>query len=137
MAVLIGSDSFFSTWGTCRTIIGNGSTGISGGGSNNLVWTSGFRTTEGNGFVRLDPLARIPFTATYVDFISGNTFLLRDATAYVVMDQRDADELIGEDVTLSGPDTFAITSDYLTAAGQNVTTTGYYPITSIGLLTAF
>jgi hypothetical protein len=127
--------SLVTTWGTCRTAIGNGSTGLAGGGLYNYEWTSGFRTTEGNGFVRLDPDARIAFTATFVDFISGNTFLLKDATTYVVMDQRDADELIGEDVTLTGPDSFAITADYLTSAGQTVTTTGYFPITAIGLLT--
>jgi hypothetical protein len=127
-----------TTWGQHRTAIGNGDTGFSyTSGANNLEWSSGFYTTEGNGFVRLDPLARLTFTATYVEFTSGSVFRLKDATSYIVMDQAEADELIGENVELTGPGTFAITSDYLTSGGQSVTTTGYVPITSIGLLTAF
>ena len=124
-----------TTWAQCRTAIGNGNTGIGFGGTNNTEWTSGFSTTAGNGFVRLDPLARLAFTATYVTFFSSTTFLLRDATVYIVMDQREADHLIGQNVDLTGPDTFAITADYLTAAGQTVTTTGINPITAIGYLT--
>jgi hypothetical protein len=136
MAYPIGSDTGISTWGAMRTAIGNGDTGFGlGSGANNYEWISGFQTVEGNGFVRLDPFARTGFGATYVDFFSGNTFRLNDATVYIVMDQRDADELITQSVTLTGPDTFAIDADYLTAAGQTVTTTGIFPITAIGLLT--
>jgi hypothetical protein len=114
MAYPIGSDTGISTWGAMRTAIGNGDTGLGlGSGANNYEWTSGFQTVEGNGFVRLDPFAKLAFTATYVEFLSGTTFLLRDATVYIVMDQRDADELITQSVTLTGPDTFAIDADYL------------------------
>jgi hypothetical protein len=136
MATLIGTESAYSTWGKCRTAIGNGDTGLSGGGANNLIWTTGFRTTEGNGFVRLDPAARFGFTATFVEYIDPSaTFRLKDATTYIVMDQSEADTLVTQTVTLTGPDSFAITADYLTAVGQTVTTTGYFPITAIGLLT--
>ena len=135
MAYPIGSDTGISTWGAMRTAIGNGDTGFGGSGANNYEWTSGFKTTEGNGFVRLDPFARVGFTATFVQFVNGTTFRLKDATVYIVMDQREADELITQTVTLTGPDSFAITADYLTAAGQTVTTTGMFPITGVGLLT--
>lgn len=138
MAYPIGSDTGISTWGAMRTPIGNGNTGVGfGSGANNYEWTSGFKTTEGNGFVRLDPFARVGFSATFVQFVDGTTFRLKDATVYIVMDQREADELKTQSVTLTGPDSFAITADYLTAAGQTVTTTGIFPITAVGLLTPF
>lgn len=138
MAYPIGSDTGISTWGAMRTAIGNGDTGFGfGSGANNYEWTSGFKTTEGNGFVRLDPFARVGFTATFLEYFNSGEFFLRDATVYIVMDQRDADELITQTVTLTGPDSFTITADYLTAAGQTVTTTGFFPITAVGLLTPF
>lgn len=126
-----------TTWGTCRTAIGNGSSGLASTGANNLEWTSGFYTTEGNGFLRVDPIARTVFYNTYVEFVSGITFDLNSATLAIVLDQRDADALIGKTVTLTGPATFSITSDYLTALGQIVVTTGSAPIVSIDTLTAF
>ena len=129
--------SLVTTWGTCRTAIGNDASGLASTGSNNVEWTSGFYTTEGNGFLRVDPDARTIFYYTFVSFTSGTIFKLDNATSAIVLDQRDADELIGQNVDLTGPDTFAITSDYLTSGGQSVTTTGYAPITAIGYLTAF
>lgn len=125
-----------TTWGTCRTAIGNGSSGLASTGANNLEWTSGFYTTEGNGFLRVDPSAKLAFADTYLDYISGTSFILVYATFYIVLDQRDADALIGQNATVTGPVTFAITSDYLTAGGQ-IVGSGSAPIVSIDTLTAF
>jgi len=125
-----------TTWAQCRTAIGNGLSGIALTSTfYNIEWSSGFTTTAGNGFVRVDPIARTLFYYTFVEFVSGVTFDLNNATNAIVMDQREADHLIGQNVDLTGPDTFAITADYLTAAGQTVTTTGMLPITAIGLMT--
>jgi hypothetical protein len=135
MATEIGSSSAFATWACCRTAIGNCSSGLSGGGANNIVWTSGFRTTEGNGFVRCDAEARIVFYNTFVNYIdSPPTFFMEYAATAIVIDQAEGDELIGETVTMTGG-TFAIDAGYLTAAGQ--TGNGVFPIISIGKLTAF
>jgi hypothetical protein len=128
--------SAVTTWGTCRTAIGNGSSGLASTGANNLEWTSGFYTTEGNGFLRVDPQALTSFYNTYVEYVSGTTFDLNSATLAIVLDQRDADALIGQNATVTGPITFAITSDYLTAGGQ-IVGSGSAPIVSIDTLTAF
>lgn len=126
-----------STWAICRTAIGNGASGVSGG-SHNQVWTNGFRTTEGNGFVRCDYYAKLAYAACYVVYDDFSfLFYLSNASNFIVMDQAEADELIGETVTTTGG-SFAITSDYLTAGGQSPTgSAGYPPITAIGKLTAF
>lgn len=135
MATEIGSSGYFSTWAVCRTAIGNCASGLSGGGSHNQVWTSGFKTTEGNGFVRCDAEAKLSLYYTFVNYIDvPPTFFMEYATTAIVIDQAEGDELIGETVTATGG-TFTITSDYLTAAGQ--TGNGVYPLTAIGKLTAF
>jgi len=135
MAQLIGSSGYFSTWAVCRTPIGNGASGLSGG-LNNYEYANGFKSIEGNGLMRVDPEARIAFYNTFVNFIDvPPTFFLEYATTAIVLNQEEADELIGETVTTSGG-SFAISADYLTAAGQTGIT-GLYPITAIGKLTAF
>lgn len=135
MATAIGGSSYFSTWAVCRTAIGNGYSGMSGGGVHNFVWTSGFKTTEGNGFVRCDAEAHIGLYYTFVNYIDvPPTFFMEYAALAIVIDQAEGNELIGETVTATGG-SFAITADYLTAAGQ--TGVGVYPLTAIGKLTAF
>lgn len=137
MATEIGSSSFFSTWLVCRTAIGNGGSGLSGGGAHNEVWASGFKTTEGNGFVRCDAEAKFAFAGSYVVF--DDTYLLfylSNASSFIVMNQAEANELIGETVTTTGG-SFAISADYLNAGGQAVGgSAGFAPITAIGKLTA-
>lgn len=141
MAVQIGSSTEFSTWAVCRTAIGNNADGRAGagGGTHNQVWSAGFRTTEGNGFVRCDPIAAIVVQYCYVVFDDfAYTFILQHATSNIVMDEQEAKELIGETVTTTSGN-FAIIADYLTAGGQAVSpsTGGFNPITAIGKLTAF
>jgi len=137
MGQIIGDSGSFATWCACRTPIGNGAPGLSGG-SHNFQYSNGFKSAEGNGLFRFDTYARLAFGSAYViydDFYF--VFLLEYATLASVIDQKDADELVGETVTLSGSGSFAITADYLTAGGQSVSTTGYNPITAIGKLTAY
>jgi hypothetical protein len=135
MATLVGDSDAYSTWGRFRFPLGNGGEDRTVN-DHNIAWHSGFYTTQGNGFFRCD---NIQVFALYQPFIrfNGSVFFLSNATNYIVLDQREADELVGETVTLTGPDTFSITADYLTASGQTVTTTGSDPILSVGLLTAF
>lgn len=95
-------------------------------------------SAEGNGLLRFDPFARLALGNSYFIYDDFTfTFLLEYATIYSVIDQKDADELIGETVTLTGPATFAISADYITSAGQSVVSSGYPPITAIGKLTPF
>ena len=138
MGVVIGDTTYVATWGALRFPLGNGGEDRTVD-DHNIVWNSGFKTTEGNGFFRCDALQLSAVYQPYVNFDDPTaTFYLNLATTYIVLDQREADKLIGETVTLTGPDTFTITSDYLTLTGQNVSgTTGTSPIVSIGLLTAF
>jgi hypothetical protein len=135
MASLVGDLEAYSTWGRFRFPLGNGGEDRTLG-SHNTEWHSGFKTTAGNGFFRCDNIQVFALYQPYVVF-TGSDFYLNDATDYIVLDQREADELIGETVTVTGPDSFVITADYLTAAGQAVTSTGGAPIISIGLLTTF
>ena len=137
MGYVIGDSGYYATWGALRFPLGNGGEDKTVN-THNIEWNSGFKTTEGNGFFRTEALQLVAIYQPYVVFDDTSAlFYLSNATNYIVLDQREADKLIGETVTLTGPDTFTITSDYLTASGQTVTTTGFSPITSIGLLTAF
>lgn len=137
MGVLIGQSGSIATWGALRFPLGNGGEDKTVD-SHNIVWHSGFRTTEGNGFFRTEALQLVAIYQPYVVFDDPtSTFYLSNATTYVVLDQREADKLVGETVTLTGG-TFTITADYLTGTGQTgISTTGSSPITAIGLLTAF
>jgi len=138
MGQVIGETGFVATWGALRFPLGNGGEDKTVS-THNIVWNSGFKTTEGNGFFRTDALQLSAIYQPYVVFDDATaTFLLSNATTYIVLDQREADKLVGETVTLTGPDTFTITSDYLTVTGQTgISTTGSSPIVSIGLLTTF
>ena len=138
MGYVIGDSGYYATWGALRFPLGNGGEDKTVD-SHNIVWNSGFKTTAGNGFFRTEALQLVAIYQPYVVFDdTSSIFYLSNATNYVVLDQREADELVGETVTLTGPDTFTITSDYLTAAGQSVSgATGSSPITAIGKLTAF
>jgi hypothetical protein len=106
--------------------------------SNNITWTQGFKTTEGNGFVRREPT--FPYTGgPAVGHIppANSYFALFGATANIEMDQSEADELIGSEVT-SASGSFFINADYLTATGQFVIYPDYEdPPISIDKLTPF
>lgn len=138
MGVVIGDTTYVATWGALRFPLGNGGEDRTVD-DHNIVWNSGFKTTEGNGFFRCDALQLSAIYQPYVVFdTAGPTFYLSNATTAIVLDQREADKLVGETVGITGPDSFTITADYLTASGQTVTgATGSDPIISIGLLTAF
>jgi hypothetical protein len=138
MGLVIGDDGAVGTWGALRFPLGNGGEDRTVD-NHNIVWNSGFRTADGNGFFRCDALQLSAVYQPYVYFDDPTkTFYLNLATTYIVLDQREADELIGETVVLTGADVFNITADYLTFTGQNVSgATGTSPIVSIGLLTAF
>ena len=138
MGYLIGESGSIANWGALRFPVGKCAEDRNVA-AHKIVWHSGFRTTEGNGFFRTEALQLVAIYQPYVVFDDPTaTFYLSNATTYVVLDQREADKLVGETVTLTGPDTFTITSDYLTGTGQTgISTTGSSPITAIGLLTAF
>jgi hypothetical protein len=138
MGEVIGTSTYFATWCACRTPVGNNAPGLSGGGVHNFQYINGFKTSEGNGLFRFDPYARIAFGSAYLIYDDFSfVFLLEYATLSSVIDQKEADELIGETVTLTGSGSFAITSDYLTVGGQAVSSSGFNPIVSIGKLTTY
>jgi hypothetical protein len=137
MGVVIGDTTYVATWGALRFPLGNGGEDKTVD-DHNIVWNSGFKTTEGNGFFRCDALQLSAIYQPYVVFdTAGPTFYLSNATTAIVLDQREADKLVGETVSLTGAASFTITSDYLTLSGQSVSTSGTDPILSIGLLTGF
>lgn len=137
MGVLIGESSFYPTWAALRRPIMSSASTVTVA-QNNIVWNDGFRTTEGNGFVRREPT--FPYLGgptLRINAGSPTDFYLKDATVNIEMDQRDADELIGSDVT-SGTGTITLTATYLTNPGQDITGSTYTdPAVTIVKLTAF
>ncbi len=135
---IIGNSSFFPTWACLRRPIMT-TTSFATVDSFNIEWNNGFRTTEGNGFVSREPSFPYfggPFLslnlAPYNDY-----FVLVGAVWTIQMNQDEADELIGSVVT-SSSGTFTLNADYLTAAGQDVSASGYTdPPLTIDKLTAF
>ena len=137
MGAVIGDSSFYPTWAALRRPIMSSASTVTVA-SNNIVWNDGFRTTEGNGFVRRDPT--FPYTGgpkLYLNPSLGTHFFLAGATSNIEMDQADADQLIGSVVT-SSTGNFTLISDYLTNPGQDISATTYSdPALTIDKLTAF
>lgn len=137
MGVVIGESSFYPTWGALRRpIMHSDSTATVA--SFNIVWDTGFRTTDGNGFVRRDPT--FPYLGGPTLEINAGSpayFYLKDATVNIEMDQADSDQLIGSVVT-SATGNFTLTADYLTNPGQDISATTYSdPALTIVKLTPF
>lgn len=137
MGAVIGDSSFYPTWAALRRPIMSSASTVTVA-SNNIVWNDGFRTTEGNGFVRRDPI--FPYTggpALLINPSSPAYFFLAGATSNIEMDQSEGDQLIGSLVT-SASGSFTLTADYLTSPGQDISATTYTdPALTIDKLTAF
>lgn len=128
-----------STWGKLRCTLGNQAQNFTAS-TYAIDFLGGFKSTEGNGFLRLDfEVALIFYRQPPFLYISGSQFLLENASLYGMISNEDRNQLLGEDVTVtggSGP--FAITSDAFTnPAGQSSGIGGSDPILTIGKLTAF
>lgn len=137
MAVLIGDSVFYPTWGAFRRPIMTVDS-FATVDSHNIEWNSGFRTTEGNGFVSRDP--SFPYTGGPTLLLNpslGTHFFLAGATSHIQMNQEEADELIGSVVT-SATGSFTLTVDYLDGTGQDISSTTYSdPPLTIDKLTPF
>jgi hypothetical protein len=156
MALLIGGtpiDIGPRTWGSLRSIIFNATLSNSvTHGSRNIEYEHGFKTTEGNGFVRTDysalyfsdphPLSGPNFTAeavTTTEGLFGSLYNFGGSTSSSgMLVNEDRLQLTGESVVLSSgtitisADAF-IDPDYQEYSG----TLSVESITSIGKLTAF
>lgn len=134
MGALIGESSTYPTWGRLRTpLLTNDSTYTLA--SFNKEWQDAFKTDEGNGLLRTDPT--IPYNGSPTIGLDGsNQFRLFAATTWIVLDDRDANHLIGSVVT-GTTDNLTITSDYLLAAGQTPPAAYSEPIVAIDNLTLF
>ena len=153
MALLIGQGFGPSTWGALRSVIFNGTlpgTPIAEHGSHNVAYEHGFKTTEGNGFVRTD------YSALYANFLTpyyGPNFLANGLTAsppesrfessyqtspYGMIVDEDRAQLTGETAVLT---TGSITISSSAFIGPYFQSYAAYntaeEITSIGKLTAF
>ena len=153
MALLIGQGFGPSTWGALRSVIFNGTlpgTPIAEHGSHNIAYEHGFKTTEGNGFVRTD------YSALYANFLTpyyGPNFFAQGLTASppesrfessyydspngMIVDE-DRAQLTGETAVLT---TGSITISSSAFIGPYFQSYAAYntaeEITSIGKLTAF
>ena len=153
MALVIGVGFGPSTWGALRSVIFNGTLSgspLAGGGSHNIEYAHGFKTTAGNGFVRTDYSALYQNAATpyygpnfSADAITSVPPKSEFSSQYQTSGSgmfvnEDRAQFIGETAVLaSGSRT--ITADafvgphYQTYAAYNASES----ITSIGKLTAF
>jgi hypothetical protein len=128
-----------STWGKLRCTLGNQAQNFTAS-TYAIDFLGGFKSAEGNGFLRLDfDIALIFYRQPPFVYVSGSQFYLENADLYGMISNEDRDQLIGEDVTVtggSGP--FAMTSAaFDTSGGQTPGVGGSDPILTIGKLTSF
>ena len=133
MAELIGENEALSTWAVLRYAVVQGAL-PSSAAHNREYYPAGlfFKSAEGNGLVKggygisyfKPAMAFIPDPFGGPGTFYGEGF----AEPYPA-------QFVGETVTITGPDTFTITADaFIAPSFQSVTTTGFNPVTAIGLL---
>lgn len=137
MSVLIGDSDTYSTWAKVRSPVIQGNNGINFAHSYEApVGVGIFKTDEGNGLLRHDSAAFPIGFRPSVGFDSFYIFYTPTFFAYAFVEPYDT-KFVGETVTLTGPDTFNITTAAFTPPAYQAlpSATGFNPITAIGLLT--
>jgi len=148
MGLIIGKAFAPSTWGALRSVIYNGTLSgapVATGGTHSVEYDHGFKTTNGNGFVRTDYGALYQnngtqFGPNFNAFITSGTnakFASEYQTSNVgMLVNEDRAQLTGETVTLStGSITMAASA--FVSPFQTFTASSTPTINTIGKLTAF
>lgn len=133
MGSIIGETSVLSTWGALRYAVEQGVSPVTAAHNREypVYATKFFKTTEGNGFLRPYLLGGGP-PNMMLEPVPGTFDYIFKATGFP---EPYPAQFVGEDVTVTGPDTFTITADaFVGPSYQPVVTIGYMPILSIGLL---
>jgi hypothetical protein len=134
MDELIGETEALSTWGVLRYAVVQGA--LPGSAAHNREYYPAglfFKSAEGNGLVKggYGITYYLPAMGFITDPFGGPATFYGEGLVEPYPTQ-----FVGETVTISGPDSFIITASAFVAPGfQSVTTSGFNPITSIGLLT--
>jgi hypothetical protein len=138
MGFLVGDLEMYSTWGSFRRGLGVTLSENFGSGPHNIYQNEGFRTSAGNGFFRHDPSLGLVLGDPELGINPSNPtqFRLRDAAFRTVMDQREADQLIGSVVT-GTVGSLTINADFQLADGQLTPVDFEEPITAIDKLSPF
>ena len=149
MGLVIGEGFGPSTWGALRSVIFNGTLSgspIANSGDYNVEYDHGFKTTDGNGFVRTDYGALYGNSATPQFGPNFNAFITsglnakfaseyQTSTVGMLVDE-DRAQLTGETVVLSSGSITMAASAFVSPF-QSFTATSPPTINTIGKLTAF
>jgi hypothetical protein len=149
MGLIIGKAFAPHTWGSLRSIIFNGTLSgspVTNGGDHNVEYVHGFKTTNGNGFVRTDYGALYgnstskqygPNFNAYITSGTSAKFASEYQTSSVgMLVNEDRAQLIGETVALSSGSITMAASAFVSPF-QTFTATSTPTINTIGKLTAF
>lgn len=149
MALVIGVGFGPSTWGALRSVIFNGT--LSGGpianlGDHNVEYDHGFKTTDGNGFVRTDYGALYSNHGTPTQGPNFNAFITSGTNAKFASEYQTSSVgmLVNEDRTQLTGQTVVLSSGSITMAAsafvspfQTFTASSTPTINTIGKLTSF
>ena len=149
MGLIIGTSFAPTTWGALRSVIFNGTLSgspIAVGGDHTVEYDHGFKTTDGNGFVRTDYSALYlnnaskQFGPNFNAYITSGTsakFASEYQTSSVgMLVNEDRAQLIGETVALSSGSITMAASAFVSPF-QTFTASSTPTINTIGKLTAF
>lgn len=149
MALVIGVGFGPSTWGALRSVIFNGTLSgspVTDSGDHNVEYVQGFKTTDGNGFVRTD------YGALYLNNTSKqygpnfNAYITSGTSAKFASEYQTSSVgmLVNEDRAQLTGETVALSSGSITMAAsafvspfQTFTASSTPIINTIGKLTAF
>jgi|GEM_PF-3470721 len=149
MALVIGVGFGPSTWGALRSVIFNGTLAgspVTDSGDHNVEYVQGFKTTDGNGFVRTDYGALYgnstskqygPNFNAYITSGTSAKFASEYQTSSVgMLVNEDRAQLTGETVALSSGSITMAASAFVSPF-QTFTALSTPIINTIGKLTAF
>lgn len=147
MGLLIGVNPGPSTWGALRSVIFNSTLSgspIADYGNHNVEYDHGFKTTDGNGFVRTDYTALYGTNPTHAP--NFNAYITSGTNAKFASEyftsplgmfvNEDRAQLTGETVVLTSG-SITIAASAFVSPFQTFTATSNPIINTIGKLTAF
>ena len=149
MGLVIGEGFGPSTWGALRSVIFNGTLSgspIANSGDYNVEYDHGFKTTDGNGFVRTDygalylnsgaPQFGPNFNAFITSGINAKFASEYQTSTVGMLVDEDRAQLTGETVVMSSGSITMAASAFISPF-QSFTATSPPTINTIGKLTAF